>query len=95
MLFDDDEKVEENTSRPIGDQQTEKIVYDVNFHEEPIMPKEEPMDFDNIAFPKFLIPQESENPRRQKVPKTVQISLVPRIVRGPRAKESMMYKFDI
>ncbi|XP_063938017.1 uncharacterized protein LOC135147904 [Daucus carota subsp. sativus] len=38
---------------------------DVNFHDEPILPKEEPIDLDNILVPAFLI-QETSKPKKKR-----------------------------
>lgn len=91
----DEEKELKNISRSLDDQHTEKVIHDVNFHEEPILSKEELMDFDNIVLPKFLIPRELEKSRRQKVSKVIQVSSVPQIMKEPSDKESFIYQFDI
>ncbi|KAL1826371.1 hypothetical protein ACET3Z_004783 [Daucus carota] len=53
-------------SSPIKD--TTVLHPDVNFHDEPIMPKEEPIDLDNIPIPAFLV---EETPKPKKKVKTV------------------------
>jgi len=56
------EKPISKPSSPIKD--TTVVHPDVNFHDEPIMPKEEPIDLEDIPIPAFLV-QESSKPKKK------------------------------
>ncbi|KAK1395309.1 hypothetical protein POM88_014365 [Heracleum sosnowskyi] len=68
----------------------------VNFHDQPIMPKEEPIDFDEAYFPKFLL--EKDQPMKTK---KRSVKAKPVFVRKPQSQkppanpEDCMYIADI
>lgn len=71
----------------------------VNFHGDPIMPKEEPMNFDSIEVPSFLLnpKQKKRAPKKQLSKGPVQVARVPAIVKQPilENKEDFIYQAEI
>ena len=62
---EEEPKKNDQTSKPSSPIIDTTVVHpDVNFHDEPIMPKEEPIDLENIPVPAFLF-QESSKPKKK------------------------------
>ena len=60
-----EEVPEKSISKPSSPIKDTTVVHpDVNFHDEPIMPKEEPIDLEDIPIPAFLV-QESSKPKKK------------------------------
>ncbi|KAK1385868.1 hypothetical protein POM88_023603 [Heracleum sosnowskyi] len=68
----------------------------VNFHDQPIMPKEEPIEFDEAYFPKFLLEKDQPTKSKKRV-----VKAKPTFVRKPQPQkppanlEDCMYIADI
>ena len=71
----------------------------VNFHEEKIVPKEEPVEFDKIEVPKFLLEstQKKRTSRKQILKGPILVSKVPSIVKQSAVenKEDYIYQAEI
>lgn len=75
----------------------------MNFHGDPIIPKEEPMNLDSIEVPSFLLkPQQKPKqkkriPRKQPSKEPIQVARVPAIVKQPilENKDDFIYQADI
>ncbi|KAK1394491.1 hypothetical protein POM88_013547 [Heracleum sosnowskyi] len=68
----------------------------VNFHDQPIEPKEEPIEFDEANFPKFLVEMESRKKSKQRATKAKTILVRrPQVEKPPPNPEDFIYIADI
>jgi hypothetical protein len=68
----------------------------VNFHEQPIMPKEEPIEFDEAYFPKFLLEKDQQMKTKKRIVKAKPILVRESQSQKPPANpEDCMYIADI
>ena len=69
----------------------------VNFHEEPIIPKEEPVDLNEIPIPRFLQEKEEVKKKKSRVvkPRPQFINHVPKVVKPIENKDDYLYIADI
>lgn len=69
-----------------------KVFPDVNVHEEPIIPKEEQMEFDKIELPKFFdYVEKKKKSMKKNLTKLARPSSVPQIVKEPQDPDSILY----
>ncbi|KAK1399426.1 hypothetical protein POM88_009289 [Heracleum sosnowskyi] len=78
----------------------EKLAFDpkhpVNFHDQPIEPKEEPIEFDEANFPKFLFEMDSKKKSKQRATKAKPILVRrPQAEKPPTNPEDFIYIADI
>lgn len=62
--------------------------------EESIVPKEEPIDSDNILIQKFLVEKNEDHEKKKKF-KAVRMSSVPSIVKEPANKDDHLFQVYI
>ncbi|KAK1383944.1 hypothetical protein POM88_021679 [Heracleum sosnowskyi] len=68
----------------------------VNFHDQPIMPKEEPLEFDEAYFPKFLFEKDQSIKTKKRVVKAKPVFVrKPQPQKPPANPEDCMYIADI
>ncbi|KAK1397852.1 hypothetical protein POM88_007715 [Heracleum sosnowskyi] len=68
----------------------------VNFHDQPIMPKEEPIDFDEAYFPKFLLEKDQPMKTKKRPVKAKPVFVrKPQSQKPPANPEDCMYIADI
>ena len=67
---------------------------DVNFFEEPIIPKEEPIDFDNIPVPVFLVKETVKRKPKGKI-KARKLVNAPKPPKEPENKDDYLYITNI
>ncbi|KAK1387174.1 hypothetical protein POM88_015352 [Heracleum sosnowskyi] len=78
----------------------EKLAFDpkhpVNFHDQPIEPKEEPIEFDEANFPKFLFEMDPKKKSKQRATKAKPILVRrPQAEKPPTNPEDFIYIADI
>ncbi|KAK1373280.1 hypothetical protein POM88_029473 [Heracleum sosnowskyi] len=70
--------------------------YPINFHDQPIMPKEEPLEFDEAYFPKFLFEKDQPMKTKKRVVKAKPVFMrKPQPQKPPANPEDCMYIADI
>lgn len=71
---------------------------DISLLEISLIPKEEPIDFDNFLYPEFFFTKDGAKKGKSNVQqpsKPVRHSTVPHIVKKPEDKNSMLFQADI
>ena len=83
------------TSKPSSPIKATTIEYpEVNFFEEPIMPKEEPIDFDNIPIPTFLV-KETAKPKKKGKTMAKKLVNAPKPPKEPENKDDYLFITNI
>ncbi|KAK1397851.1 hypothetical protein POM88_007714 [Heracleum sosnowskyi] len=81
---------------PIGGKLACDPAHPVNFHDQPIMPKEEPIEFDEAYFPKFLFEKDQPMKTKKRAVKAKPVFVrKPQSQKPPTNPEDCMYIADI
>lgn len=95
-LVELEEEIQEgHTESAVTTQTTPIVDPSVNFYNEPIIPKDEPINFEDIQLPRPLVEQLEKRKRRSSRKKPVIISQVPQIAKKPEDKDAVLYVADI